>query len=422
MNKNYFKLWIFSILIIGIIKIYELGYKYETIVYLSKFLAPVIFSSIVIIFYKKLIDKYSKVSIYLSITLFFIISLTSVIGVTQTLTGEISKSESALATEIIFGISFYTAALAYYIKREKIEFNDLWKVTNPILLFTGPIPIYFNRHSNKLFKRVKYYFPYIIIGYFKFKIIAAPLTQFFWMLEVTNIFITLLFCIIFEVFVYANFAGLSLIIFGLFGILGIKIPLNFKQPFTSSNIIEFWKGWHISLSAVLQEIFYKTTKNLIGTYLSVFVVFMASSLWHGVSINFFLWGLFHAGMFILTINLLKYKLKKTSIIIMFFSLIFGRFLFAESNAERLMQKILINRDYESLYFEKFLESDISAFIALFFGLFIISVEFFWKNNKIISKKTYKYLRTPFSQFIIILMIVLFITDSGGNEYAVYGQR
>ena len=46
-------------------------------------------------------------------------------------------------------------------------------------------------------------------------------------------------------------------LYGLFGIIGYRIPLNFKQPFSSTNIIEFGRGWHLSLSAVLKLMFYK---------------------------------------------------------------------------------------------------------------------------------------------------------------------
>ena len=89
-----------------------------------------------------------------------------------------------------------------------------------------------------------------------FQVVANPLTEFFFLIEKTDAVSSIFFAGIFELFVYMNFCGLSLLIYGIFGLIGYKIPLNFKQPFSSNNIIEFWRGWHTSLSEVLKELFY----------------------------------------------------------------------------------------------------------------------------------------------------------------------
>ena len=131
------------------------------------------------------------------------------------------------------------------------------KASNPILLATGPIALFIKNIRYKSFrKRFKYFFPFILVGVFYYQIIAVPLTESFELIEATDLISSLVFATIFELFVYANFCGLSLIIYGLFGLLGFKVPLNFKQPFSSSNIIDFWKGWHTSLSTVLKSLFY----------------------------------------------------------------------------------------------------------------------------------------------------------------------
>ena len=88
----------------------------------------------------------------------------------------------------------------------------------------------------------------------------------------------ILFALIFELFLYANFCGLSLMLYGLFGIVGFKVPLNFKQPFSSSNIIEFWRGWHLSLTAVLKTLFYEPLRKNFPPSIALLGVFLASAM------------------------------------------------------------------------------------------------------------------------------------------------
>ena len=60
-------------------------------------------------------------------------------------------------------------------------------------------------------------------------------------------------------------------------------------------------------------------------------------------------------------------------------------------------------------------------IALLFGLILISCELALKKNRFVKKRNYKHLRTPFSQFVLILCIVMLSMNVGG-DFAIYGQR
>lgn len=358
-------------------------------------------------------------SLFFPLLLFFSISLTSLFGWTETLTGSHAESEFL----VLFGLSFYTATLAYQIRRKEIGYNSVWKSSNPLILYTGPISVFFGSHAHmKFWRRVKYYTPFIVFGFFMFKIVATPLTELFWMLDETDIYSALLFALIFEIFVYANFCGLSLMIYGVLGVLGFKIPLNFRQPFSASNVIDFWKGWHVSLSIVLKELFYKKTKPKLGTVGAVFLVFIASALWHGVTLNFVLWGLFHGAMFALTLALLKRGRLFISAFVMFFAIIYGRMLFADSNTSRLLEKITVDLSHDWGVIERFLGAPLPALAALIFGVVLIVIEFVFRNTKTVKKRNYKFIRVPFAQLIIIGLTVLLITSSIGVDYAVYGQR
>ncbi len=188
-----------------------------------------------------------------SYLLFFTISVFSALGLTKTLTGSHSGSTNYLLT----GISFYTATIAYLIYQQQFHKHTILGVTNPLLLVTGPIALFVKDQNYKKFKnRFNYYFPFIILGLFLHQSIATPLTKTFFLISATDVVSSLTFALLFELFVYANFCGLSLLIYGLMGLMGVKIPLNFRQPFSATNIVDFWKGWHTSLSLVLKTLFY----------------------------------------------------------------------------------------------------------------------------------------------------------------------
>ena len=296
--------------------------------------SPLLFSFLILCLYflsKRYISP--KILAYL---LFFTVSLTTIVGYTEPLTGKYNDSHSLL----LFGLSFYTAYFAYHIFTNKINNTSIWIASNPLLLLTGPIATKFKSQAHKrAVNRASYYLPFFLVGIFFFKIIAAPLTGFFWMLDLTNSLEVIVFGLIFELFIYFNFCGLSLIVFSIFGFFGVRIPLNFKQPFSSDHIIDYWKNWHRSLSTVLKTLFYSPTRKSYPTSLALFIVFISSAMWHGVTVNFLIWGIFHASMFIITIKLLSKEYKILSTFLMIFAIIIGRVIFADSETDRLIMKL-----------------------------------------------------------------------------------
>ncbi|WP_150112029.1 MBOAT family O-acyltransferase [Marinospirillum insulare] len=350
--------------------------------------------------------------------LFFLITLTSLFGFTETLTGSHAESTQPL----LFGLSFYTATLAYFvINNQQLTITGALKASNPILLATGPIALFIKNIRYKGFKkRFNYFFPFILVGAFYYQIIAVPLTESFKLIEATDLVSALVFATIFELFVYANFCGLSLIIYGLFGLLGFKVPLNFKQPFSSNNIIDFWKGWHTSLSTVLKSLFYAPLRKKFSSSIALLGVYLASAMWHGVAFNFVLWGVFHALIFIFTIKLLKAKVRFLPLVLFILGVVLGRLLFSDSDTGRLLEKLKFSYDgLGVLGFLKGLPNTTKVSLLLGFGL--IGLEFFFRNTKIMAKRNYKFLRTPLALFILVSIGIVF-ANQVGVDFAVYGQR
>ena len=97
--------------------------------------------------------------------------------------------------------------------------------------------------------------------------------------------------------IFADFGGYSLIAIGLAVMFGYRFPENFNFPYLSSSITEFWRRWHMSLSAWLRDYLYiplgGNRKGEGRTYLNLFLVMFLGGLWHGAEWKFALWGTLH---------------------------------------------------------------------------------------------------------------------------------
>ncbi len=101
--------------------------------------------------------------------------------------------------------------------------------------------------------------------------------------------------------IYFDFAGYSNMAIGLGLIFGFSLPRNFRLPYTSQSITEFWRRWHISLSTWFRDYVYiplgGSRLGPLKTYRNLVIVFVLCGLWHGASWTFVLWGLYH-GLFL----------------------------------------------------------------------------------------------------------------------------
>lgn len=97
--------------------------------------------------------------------------------------------------------------------------------------------------------------------------------------------------------IYFDFSGYSDMALGLARIFGFKFPENFNYPYTSRSIKEFWRRWHISLSAWFRDYVYiplgGNRVSISRQYFNLILVFFLCGLWHGASWNFVIWGAFH---------------------------------------------------------------------------------------------------------------------------------
>ena len=102
--------------------------------------------------------------------------------------------------------------------------------------------------------------------------------------------------------IYFDFSGYSDMAIGLGRMFGFTFPENFRYPYISRSIREFWTRWHISLSSWFRDYLYiplgGNRNSPARTCFNLFFVFFLCGLWHGASWNFVLWGMIH-GIFLI---------------------------------------------------------------------------------------------------------------------------
>jgi len=243
---------------------------------------------------------------------FFISSINKVIG------SEVPLLHLALP----LAISFYTfQQLAYLVdsyRNETKEYNFLNYavfVTFFPQLIAGPIV----HHSemmpqfSKLKNKVKNYYNIALglfifsIGLFKKVVIADTFsvwaTQGFDVAEKLNMLEAWVTSLSYTFQLYFDFSGYTDMAIGAALLFNIKLPINFFSPYKATNIQDFWRRWHITLSRFLREYIYiplgGNRKSEIRTYTNLFATFVLGGIWHGAGWTFVFWGMLHGGALVI---------------------------------------------------------------------------------------------------------------------------
>ncbi len=178
-------------------------------------------------------------------------------------------------------------------------------VAGPILRTKDLLKQFYSEKKFDL-SNFRYGFFYIISGFYKKTLIADQISssvdQVFnapWEYHSISLWMSVF---LFSIQIYCDFSGYSDIAIGIARILGYSLPENFRRPFFSVTMGEFWRRWHISLSSWFRDYVYvplggSKVSNL-RTYLNLFITMFISGIWHGAGWNYVLWGSIH-GLFLL---------------------------------------------------------------------------------------------------------------------------
>lgn len=100
--------------------------------------------------------------------------------------------------------------------------------------------------------------------------------------------------ILFMLQIYCDFSGYCNMARGMAAMLGMKLSVNFRYPFFSRNVAEFWHRWHITLMSWFRDYVYiplgGSRHGIVRACINIMIVFVLSGLWHGASWNFIIWG------------------------------------------------------------------------------------------------------------------------------------
>lgn len=107
---------------------------------------------------------------------------------------------------------------------------------------------------------------------------------------------------LFTIQIYCDFSGYSDIAVGVARLFGVSLMRNFKMPYFSRDINEFWKKWHISLTSWFRDYVYiplgGNRKGKVKQIRNTLIVFLTSGLWHGANFTFIVWGAYHGLLYL----------------------------------------------------------------------------------------------------------------------------
>ncbi|TKB99657.1 MBOAT family protein [Pedobacter cryotolerans] len=239
--------------------------------------------------------------------------------------------------------------------------------------------------------------------------------------------------LLYPIQLYADFAGYSEMAIGVGCLLGLKVTENFKRPFFSTNIADYWRKWHISLTSWLTDYVFMPLNikfrelEKYGSLLAIIATFVLIGFWHGAAWTFVLFGLYHGLLYVpLMLSGAFFKKNKSKGIPTFVPILkmirtyllvaIGLILFRSTGVEHassIVYKILT--DWGSLFV------DSTTLINAIICIFILFIKDF-KDEYMLQKDEknrgwiiqYKYELTI--SFYIILILFMGVLDGGQFIY------
>ena len=225
-------------------------------------------------------------------------------------------------TQTAYLVDVYRGETKAYSKSDYLLFVTIFPhlIAGPILYHRDMIPQFSQSERYKInYKNLTYGILWFTIGLFKglFKkvAIADKLAVFANNVFNNTEFITMLDAwggsLAYTLQLYFDFSGYSEMAIGLGLMFNYNLPLNFNLPYRATSIIDFWRRWHMTLSAFLKNYLYiPLGGNRTGHHLrNIMITMFLGGLWHGAGWTFIFWGVLH-GIYI-CINHLWRKTKYT---------------------------------------------------------------------------------------------------------------
>lgn len=260
-----------------------------------------------------------------------------------------------LHVSLPIGISFYTFQMISYtvdVYRGETAQKNIVHLAVYITMFpqliAGPIVRYadiarqIESNRRTTFAMAAEGIRFFVIGLAKKILLADQLAQLcvlFRNAEQKSVLFYWIYALGCSLYIYFDFSGYSDMAVGLGRIFGFYFPENFRYPFVSASITEFWRRWHRSLGTWFRDYVYiPLGGNRCGRgrqIVHIFIVWMLTGLWHGAEWNFVIWGLYFAVL----ICAEKLLLKKEGIVSHMYFLFFILISFVIFHAQDMEQAV-----------------------------------------------------------------------------------
>ena len=349
------------------------------------------------------------------------------------------------------GISFYTfQTLSYTIdvyrgeqKVEKIFFIFALYVAFFPQLIAGPIerstnllPQFLQKHSFD-YKRVRSGLLLILLGLFKKLVIADRFAVYADQIfdhpaDYTGL-AAMLGTVFFSLQIYCDFSGYTDVAIGAAGILGYRLMDNFRGPYYSKSLTEFWRRWHISLSTWFRDYVYiPLGGNRHGSYIlyrNLILVFLITGLWHGANWTFIVWGLFHGAFLIIErLGWLKVLKRLPTLVQVFYTFLISSvaWVFFRSNslsdALFLLQQFMVYDDsFFTINIYKSFVDIIEFKISLTLLVIILFIHYFEYKTNIVEYILSKNLLIRWSIYLLLIFSIPMLGVYGENKPFIYFQ-
>ena len=216
--------------------------------------------------------------------------------------------------------------------------------------------------------------------------------------------------------IYFDFAGYSDMAIGIGRMIGFSFPENFNNPYVSKSITEFWRRWHMTLSAWMRDYLYiplggSRVDTKLRLFMNLWIVFLISGFWHGASWNFVIWGAYHGLFLVLDRLFLKKLLERAggAIATMFTFLvaILGWVVFRLETFDQAMTYYsrLFAFDFTPIKFGNILDMAIVMALAFFFS-FITIFSFGRKLETLVFYEEYSSRRYVVVGILVVLLFFL----------------
>ena len=329
-------------------------------------------------------------------------------------------------------------------------------VAGPIERSKNLLPQFYEKHKFSYAKAICG-MRYILLGMFR-KVVIADLLAIFVNSIYNNVYqyngLTLIITtIMFAIQIYCDFSGYSMIAIGSAKIFGFDLMENFKSPYLSSSISEFWNRWHISLSTWFKDYIYiplgGNRKGFKKKLINLVIIFFVSGLWHGANWTFIIWGIIHAvyrvieELYKYCVEPLKfkyqflYKWQKILKILMTFSFVCIAWIFFRANCFNDARYVImhlfdsfnlnvVSADFEKIVTINFFNSKIlrkTLFLIILFSishlLMVDVAQYKYKKNISELYDKLKYYR--YFEYVFLPLVIMFVFAFLNSVYGQTGQ-